>query len=579
MRNVFMIGLLVFIAVAAGGYAINWYAQANTTKSAIEEYIARLNEKQKYISYSSIETSGFPSKVNVSIVKPRFHGRMDQFLKELRTAPPAQPGQPAPAAPAASDMEPWDEDMLLDGRITFGINAVSDYYTMTISGNWLETSTIGGATMKHITQPTGDISCSLHFQRSTGIFDTLWDYNQLNRDAKALAHDFRAVDCNTLGQTTIDDPSKNVLSSAGLSRIYITNTPQDEGTQMRVYLKLTDMEVTPQGDAMMAPYLHALSPAAAAPYTMSLYGKQNVDIDFTYIGPTDFKSKTGDKQAKEESTNVPIDILLSKFDIHNNLYNYTLSFRFKNAPKGKDRSVTLFVKSEAAFTDRYDTMLYTVARNIIQQVYASDEPKMREARAKLRNYTPDQLYAILYPSIPKLSPLGKMVVGLDGAYTGYENMNSGTYTLNGFEVSMAPYSVTGKGEAKVVPMEMPNGKMDIACSNCLNIIDDLNNYGARLQQTMTYFDQGKAAAIAGYIQHADALKRFLSALAVSGKDAANNPILMFNVTSVNGNTTVNNKNMAQIIGLLNEYMGSAYHAPANTGAAGGNGGNTKGAGW
>ncbi len=45
MRNLLLISFSVFLAVVAGGFCISWFAQAHTTKNAIERAIAKINVK------------------------------------------------------------------------------------------------------------------------------------------------------------------------------------------------------------------------------------------------------------------------------------------------------------------------------------------------------------------------------------------------------------------------------------------------------------------------------------------------------------------------------------------------------
>jgi|GEM_PF-2229345 len=550
MRSVFLTSLIIFILVASGGYGITWYAQASATQSTIEEFIAKINQKQKYITYESIETSGFPSKVQVSVIKPRFQGRLDLFFKEIN----AQNVTPANAPEAPQ----WDEDIVLDGKITFGINAMSDHYTMNMSGNWRETSVIGGQTTTSLTHQASDVTCLLHFQRSTGIFDDLWDYGQLNRSSEELIKDFRAFDCNTLGQTTTDAQTKAVLSNSGLTRLYLTSAPMPPNHQARFYLKVTDAEVTALGDARMSNYMRVISPGYPGSSMLSAYGKQNIDIDFTYHGPTDFKT---------EDHNPPLDITLNKFDVHNQVYNYALAFRFNNTPQAQSRTITTFLKSEASFTEQYDVMLHDVARGAIQQIISSPDPKYKELQDKLRKYNQEQLYAIVYPVIPKLSPLGKIVTAFDASYAGSDNFTAGNFKLNGFEISLAPYSINGKGEVTATPGQLPSGSMYIVCSNCLSIIDDVTDYALRMQKMMSYFDPEKAATMTVDAAQGQAYKKFLRVLAQDGKDEAGKPIMLFNIISNGPVITINGKDMNQVLVLYNEYVRSVSKQPSGQSGA------------
>src|SRR5438132_648767 len=61
-----------FLIVGAAIYCSTWYFQAANARQAVGQIIENLNKTHPSITYSTIETSGFPFDVNVSIVKPRY---------------------------------------------------------------------------------------------------------------------------------------------------------------------------------------------------------------------------------------------------------------------------------------------------------------------------------------------------------------------------------------------------------------------------------------------------------------------------------------------------------------------------
>ena len=93
------------------------------------------------------------------------------------------------------------------------------------------------------------------------------------------------------------------------------------------------------------------------------------------------------------------------------------------------------------------------------------------------------------------------------------------------------------------------------------MIDDINDYALRVQKMMSYFDPEKAASMTFDTAQAQAFKKFLSVLAVDGKDGSGKPILVFNIVSNGANSTINGKDMNQVAVLYNEYVGSSYGEP------------------
>src|SRR5262249_41686264 len=152
--------------------------------------------------------------------------------------------------------------------------------------------------------------------------------------------------------------------SAGPARFYITHAPTASDRQLRIYLKLTDTEITPQGDTLVAAYVKALSPDYSFPVNYSVYGKQNIELDFSYKGPASWDTA---------SKNPPLDIHLGTFQISNQVYHSTTSFQLTNGTSGTARSARAYFKSESAFTEQYDALLRTAVQAFIARVYATKD--------------------------------------------------------------------------------------------------------------------------------------------------------------------------------------------------------------
>ena len=547
MRNVFAISLFVFIVICAGGYGISWYAQAASTKRYIEATIAKINEKQPYITYEAIESSGFPSNVYVSIVRPHFKGRIDELAKVFK-----DPSQPAPAP-----MQEWTEDALLNGRITFGINALSDQYSLAISGNWTDTATIGGKTTTTDHQQLSDLNCMIQLRRSSGMFDTLWNFSTLNRDAKALAADFRMLDCNNVGQKALDTTTQEVLSSIGLTRIYITNNPQKDNSQIRFYVKATDAEITTAGQARITAMMNALSPASPFTSNLASYGKQNMDIDFTYYGPPNFDTA---------NKNPTVDFALNKLNLSNQIYDYKMSFHLYNAPAGEGRSSTVSLKSETTFSEKQDELIKASAREMISQFSTIKDPNYPQTQEFFKKHTPEQAYDIAYSILPNFSSLGKIVLAVDGNFKGSTDMTSGDYVVDTLEMSATPYGITGKGNLKMVATNLPSGTLQLSCANCLLMIDDMASYNNRIQKFLSYVNPEKyGSATTSYSITPDqlnAVKQFMTLLSAQ-QDPNDKTTLAYIINGSGLNVTVNNKSMADIIKIYNEYVRPTLKASAH----------------
>jgi hypothetical protein len=532
MRKALLVSLAVFAIVVAGCISITWYLQARQAKSRTEALIAEINAAQPLITYEAIETSGFPAQIIVSVVKPRFSGRIDQLL----------------ARPGGEPLPEWQQDLALDGSISLGINALSDRYTLTLSGNVTGGGRIDGKPVAFVSAAAGSAACTLQMGRSDGWFGTLWNFKSLARDGETFIQDFRSLDCQQPGYVITDGASAEKLTSAGPQRFYLLSEPKGERQQIRVYAKSSDVETTPAGDALMLAYMKALPPHYPFATRPSVSGRQNMEVDLSYDGPRDFQS------AKDAS----FDLQLSKFDFSNDLFRTTANWRVANTLQGDARDALLAFRWESIFGDQFATVQRDSLKGVIAQLHAGSDPRFAELQPKMQKHSPEEWYALAEPALPDVKSLGKTVLALDARYQGAANFTGGgDLTLTDFEISAAPYGLTGKGSGKLAAGQMlPSVNLAFVWANCLRMIDDMAGYYNRVQRVLVEFESEAKpldpALVAGY-------KAFLSALAAPGADATT-----FNYAIVGDgtNVTVNGKPLDQVMALYAQHIAPHLQQPA-----------------
>lgn len=540
MRSAILLGLAIFFAVVAGGLGITWYAQASGTQKAIEQAIAKINEKQTVITYESLQTSGFPTNVIVTMHRPKFSGRLDQLLNQINEEAKNSGHPLARPLPAA---KPWQEDAQLDGSIILSVNALSDHYNLQVTGNWTSTSVIDGKTFANTYTQNGATFCSLQLARTGSLLDSLWNYHSLARDADAFIHDFRMFDCAFPGSSITDTTSKSRIGGSGPARFYITNAPVNDNVHMRVYLNAADMEVTPEGDEMLTRFFRALEPNNLQPRRLSLYGKQQIDVDFTYNGPASLK----------DAQNPELEISLGKFNVSNAAYDTKFAFYLSNTtPPTGTRQAKLTIRGDSTFTPQYDILIHELARAVIDEAYSSADPRFMEFQASMNRYTPDQLYAIVAPAIPNFNALGHVVQSVDMEYTGAPDFASGEATLHDLELSVTSYGIKGNGKATREKDTAPAGQLSLTCNNCAAMVDDILAYATRINNVVVYFSPEQAAQMAPNPQLAEGVKRFLSELA--GPDKVN---LTYDIQTAQGAFTINGKPISTVTSRYYEYIAPA----------------------
>ncbi len=516
MRKILGTGVVVLLIVVGAIACVNWWLQARQARHLLENFVEKINAGPMRFTYDAAEVSGFPSKVMLSIVNPHLTGQ-------------PQPG--------------WTEDIALDGNIAFSVNALSNRYTLSVSGAWKNKSASGTEITVMHSQPAGDLVCSLQMKPLGGFMAaSLWNFRSLANYGEEFLNDLRLIDCVIPENTLSNQETQATLMHNGAGRIYILSEPQDNERQVRFYVKSTDVEATPEGDKVLARYLRAMLPTYAAS-KFSAYGKQNSEIDISYTGPVNWR---GDIKS------LPIDIHFNKFFIANQAYSVNGAFSFINTESNGSHTTKLNFKFDGSVSESYDALVQDMTKNAVNQFYAENNSASPWASVRQR-YTPEALYALAAPAVPNLHSLGTMVLALDAGYVGNRDFTAGDLTLGTLEISASPYGITGKGSGKrIAGTPIPAANITINCNNCLRLVDDVTDYANRLQKFLVAVNPATAPAMITP-ERAGGFKQFLQTLAAV--DAANPHDFTYAVINegVSG-ITVNGKRMDEIWALYNQYV-------------------------
>ncbi len=535
MRKPLLVGFFVFIIVAGSAVVASWFMQSSAMKQSIEQAIARINQEQPYITYDSIAVSGFPTHVTVAIVNPRFSGRIDQLVLKL---------QQASGEPARTPLPEWQQDMALTGEILFTVNALSDQYSMAMNGQWKSSGQIAGQPTAEIVTPASvETVCSLGLARGS-FFSNLWDFRILDEDGKQFMQDFRTFDCGSTAYTSVDPKTNATISSAGPSRIYIANTPEGGQQNIRFFLKISDAEITADGDKMIAAYL-ALMPDYPFPALFSIYGKQNIEVNFSYTGPLDFAT----------SKDVPLDVNLGTYSITNDMYNSKGHFHLTNQVNGDARNAALDMRFESNYSEHYDMLIKETVRNFLRHAATSNDPQMLQIRAFIGQRTPDETYTIVEPVIPHLHPFGTLIQSANASYVGNAMFSIGDLNLKDLTISTSLYGLTATGTAKTAQdSPFPQANFNILCTNCMQMVDDMLAYAMRVQGVMRTLNPEPPQTSPVTPELVKGVKKFLTLLATPSQGGTGNDMLYVIASNNTGNITIGGRNIMEVMALYREYV-------------------------
>ncbi|MFW0776628.1 MAG: hypothetical protein ACN2B6_02790 [Rickettsiales bacterium] len=526
------------IVVLLLGYSIMWFVQADKLKGNVEKTISMLNEKETYITYESIDVAGFPMKMAVVVSKPRFAGRVDVLLKSMDD-------MHVGTKKMFPELPEWQEDTSLDGTLTIQLNALSDEYGIILAGDWHNAPTIDGQKLALTSKVAGDFVCDMKLANSKALAGAIWT-GSIERDGKQFMKDLRVVDCSFPAYEAINVASSEVGMKSEGGYLKFNREPSGDTQSIYFAMKMDNVEFTETGDRWMELYKRAF-PQHSVSQPLSTYGKQNVDIELSFNGPEDFKD------AKE---NAPLDVNLNKFIINNAIYNVNVAMQAKNTPNGDQRAASLVLKADSSYSEEYDNMVQRMARNAIDELYAN---KDELTTAYLEKYTADEMYSIVFPALPNMHPLGKMVQNLDVSYQGSSDFKVGNATLTAFELSAAPYGVTGKGTANMSQDKpFPAADLSLTCSNCARLIDDITDYVNRVSTAFAYFEPEALQANTMNPQLVEAYKNFLSELSVPSQDDTDRTSFNYAIVSDGMmGVTINGKPMNEVMSLYAQHIGNA----------------------
>ncbi len=523
--------VLAVLVLAIGGIGALWVVQASHVKKSFAAHIEAFNSGPVKISYDALETSGFPTQLAITLVNPRLAGRIDLLLD-----PNKQQSLPE-----------WDENIALNGSLQISIDALKDRFTATFNGMWKNTSTVNNHAISLASKTPVSSHCTLEMDGVGGWVTIPWSAATHTNPEEASFDRFRLLDCASDGHSITDDSGNLLLVQSGPARFYISHTPRSDQRDLRIFFKSNDSFFTQDGDRFIAKYYQAMSPHAIPPM-LSAYGKQQAELDMAYAGPTDIKNAL---QASTQGLLPSFEMRIARFVLANDAYNSTLTFDVTNKSDSaaQTQSAHLGFKSETTYNPIYNALVHESVRSMIQESL-HDLKRQNKLPDSLKDKDTEGVYAIIAPAIPDFHAMGKWTAAVDTSFQGSAGFTTGDFTLSDFELSVAPYGITGKGAGKRAPGALiPAFDVTFACRNCLPFFDALTGYFNKLQLisvafTPTPMPALDAPTIEGY-------RKLLQTLAVD--DGAGN--FSYSITSDGKmGVTINKKRMDEVLTLYHQYV-------------------------
>lgn len=554
MKKILPVAIAVFFVLGAVLYTGIWALQAWQLKRYVEQGIAEINSKEKLLTYESLQMGGFPREARISIVQPRFTGRIDTLLKSL-PRPAQENAQQIAWNNAISHLPEWKEDIALAGHYTFGVDVFSSSFLFESDGPMTISSTINGQNMTLVQTPGGVSRCIVKLKRDSLFSGLLWDASRLKQPAELLIKDFRLLDCNVPSVKTTETATNEVIASLDSLGFTASYAPDGGGT-VHIAGKMQNMEGKPRYEAFLNRYfsLFASVPGMPVNSNIAALGKQNLDVDMTF-------RNFGNGMA--HSTDTPYQIEIPRMNFTNALFTHNGSFSLANTPTGTEVATVFKLYSESIFTPQYDVSQRAYMLNFIRNLKLGTEPQFASMRKMLEPYTAEQVLALITPALPKFSTLSPLVLRSEGTYTRpVSHPEQGELTLKDLTISASPYALGMSGKASASSPQ--TAQVAVACRNCLVLVDDVASYLMRLREAISRFDPEAAKPLETITaQLAIGVKGFLGALAERSTDEQTRmETFTFRFIGAPMGFTLNGKSPDQIIPLFQQYIAPYLPQPA-----------------
>ena len=545
MRKIIPIVVLALVVAAGGGYWFMWNQKATKLKSDIETMVTTIySNKNVNISYESLNVSGFPKEINVTVKKPAITLQVNPLLGSFF----ADPVLAASFGGFDHDaLKPgWVEKTEIDGDLVIGGNAIGKDFYFRSNGIFTSTSTLEGEeTLVMQTTKPNDFGCSVSINDSIYNSGTREIISNAGSNPSRMFALLKSLECKNDGFSYVKKGSTTSMYDAGPSRIFFGADSSSGMTNYSVAFKVKDTKATPEMDAVIARYFDAVGEKnrhiIGRPQSLSALGNQNVDVDFTVSMSDGFSDSGNGKLAIDfKSFLFTNDLMKSSGDFDMALDKNTTLTDFK-----------LKSTSSTQIAEAYDTQMQGSLVDMMDSLIANPMFRGDAVIETLATLTPEQRQEIATKVAPKLSSLGEIKsdirVGFNAQGDVAQNpMTPGKLAIDAFDITTTPYGLKSNGAFDLANILQPKGSLKVSLVNAVQLVDDIVAYAKRLQDAIQPFDEEAAAAMEIPEGLVSGIKHFLHELSET-KDAT----YTYNFASTpDGMFTVSGKSLMEVMALF-----------------------------
>jgi hypothetical protein len=514
-------GLLV---VAAAGYGFFWNKQTtvllNHTQALLTKMSASKLQEQGYeFKYDGVERAGFPFSAGVKIINPQFRYSGVAFKKLFAETLNKNQSYLAPQEKAAQDalITSWVEAYNVQGNIYVYSNIFSRKAGVDVNGATSGTSQFNNQTLSYgVPQTQSLLSCSATLTTSAA-FDMIMSSAAGKAIALPQGKAIEQFGCSFPAFTQYSADGKTELLSSKGAFFSVTNrSTNTDVIDGDLAIKATDVVYSQEIMKHYSQLNFALtgSQGFSQLSNPALLGKQNIDIDITYKGPSkaeDFVSKSAQ-----------FTIKFNKFKASNDAYNVDWPLKIEVDNASSSNTINIDSDMRANFTPVYDKML----AEIVTSLPKDPEIQRTEFGAALQDASKrlggdDKLVQTMLTYIPKFSELGELRFTVKSTAqkkdAGKADVApSNNVAVDAFNLMLGKYGIQANGKFDVNNIV---GSMDVKCVNCDAMIENSMGHMLSVNQFMKKLYPERAGSIFDNSKIIGRLKEFIQQISVADKTA------------------------------------------------------------
>lgn len=540
MKKVLIAAAVLLLAAAAGGYAF-WQREAERARDSVEKLIAQANGANRWFTYASLSTSGFPLRVTVTVHQPVITiptGKI-VYLAALTRAMQSQGAVPAQPAD-------WNDTLRYGDALHIHLPLGRDTVTIASSGPARVESAVSGETLRTLQQPEGDSSCTLELSRGGRGTIGAQLAEGAYRDMDLAAY-FRAFRCDFAAASWVNEATGQAVSHNGPIGFSFATEPQEGRRTFAVTLRAPSVEFTPAADEMFARYARILDADGDLGFSLpaSAQGKQQTMLDLRIDTPFPFNTASREK---------PLAVELTEFTLKNALFDASLRLSVHHTPGGggSAESVSTF-EYRGTVTPEYMTgTRHTIAGQLL---HMARRPGASSAlRAFAERTTPVRLAERLEAVLPRLDTLGVMTIAWEGRFNATKDMAVTVLDLKRAEAGFTPYGLNAAGQITRTSPDAPAGEIAVTCRQCEPMIGDIGGWARRMAAFLREFSPEQADAAARLDGLGERLAHFVKTI---GKPSGAGDYRFTLSSTAEGGMSVNGRSMAYVREALENPVSAA----------------------